>query len=154
MSLLEVDGLTVRFGARAVVDGVGFALDRGETLAIVGESGSGKSLTALSVLQLLPPGAACAGRVALDGRQMLGAPESVLRRARGGTAGIVFQEPMTSLNPLHRVGRQVGEAMALHGRRPDRDRIAALLARVGFPDARHRLDAFPHQLSAGSASAS
>ena len=149
MALLHVDGLTVRFGARAVVDGVGFTLDRGETLAVVGESGSGKSLTALSILRLLPPGAACSGRVVLDGQDVLGAREAVLRRARGGTAGIVFQEPMTSLNPLHRVGRQVGEAMALHGRRPDRARIAALLARVGFPDAEHRLDAFPHQLSGG-----
>ena len=135
------------------MDGVSFALNAGETLALVGESGSGKSLTALSILQLLPPGAACSGTVTLDGQPMLGAPPTVLQQARGGTAGIVFQEPMTSLNPLHRIGRQVGEAMALHAKspraRPARGAVASLLAEVGFPDAGRRLDAFPHQLSGG-----
>ena len=149
MPLLEVDGLTIAFGPRAVVSGASFTLGRGETLAIVGESGSGKSLTALSILRLLPPGAACSGRVTLDGHDMLAASPAVLARARGGTAGIVFQEPMTSLNPLHKIGRQVAEAVALHGRRPGRAEIAALLARVGFPDAEARLHAFPHQLSGG-----
>ncbi len=89
---------------------------RGETLALVGESGSGKSLTALSILRLLPPGAAAAGRVELDGASMLDAGPARLRQARGGIAGMVFQEPMTSLNPLHRIGRQVAEALTLHGR--------------------------------------
>ena len=147
--MLEVTGLTVAFAGRAVVRGVSFTLAAGETLALVGESGSGKSLTALSVLQLLPPGAVASGRVALDGQEMLSADAGTLGRARGGTAGMVFQEPMTSLNPLHTVGRQVSEAVALHGRRPDRAGIAALLARVGFGDAAGRLDAFPHQLSGG-----
>ena len=150
---LEVSNLSVSFGARRVVDDVGFQLAAGETLALVGESGSGKSLTALSLLQLLPPGAACTGSVVLDGVPILGAGPAALRQARGGTAGIVFQEPMTSLNPLHRIGRQVGEAMALHraadGARPARGAVAALLAQVGFPDAEHRLEAFPHQLSGG-----
>ena len=147
--ILAVSNLSVAFGARRVVDGVSFALHAGETLALVGESGSGKSLTALSILQLLPPGAACGGSIVLDGKPMLGADPATLRAARGGTAGIVFQEPMTSLNPLHRIGRQVGEALALHGARPARGAIEALLAGVGFPDAARRLDAFPHQLSGG-----
>src|SRR6201996_7023827 len=109
MSLVTVDNLTVAFGKRIVVDHVSFALDRGETLALVGESGSGKSLTALSLLQLLPPGAACSGNVVVDGQSVIGADAKVLRRLRGGVAGIVFQEPMTSLNPLARIGRQIAE---------------------------------------------
>ena len=148
MSLLDVDRLTIRFGATAVVDGVSFSLDRGETVALVGESGSGKSLTALSILRLLPPGAATAGRVTLDGADMLTAGQSALMRIRGRTAGMIFQEPMTSLNPLHRIGRQVGEALRLHGGRPNRARIEALLQSCGFPAA-DRLDALPHQLSGG-----
>ncbi len=147
--MLEVEDLTVRFGSHPVVDGISFELQAGETLAIVGESGSGKSLTALSILQLLPAGAASSGRIVLDGHDMVRAGAQALQRARGGTAGIVFQEPMTSLNPLHRIGRQVAEAIALHGRRPRSGTVAALLARVGFPDAETRLDAFPHQLSGG-----
>ena len=149
MALLEVAGLSVTFGVRQVVRDVSFTLDRGETLALVGESGSGKSLTALSLLQLLPAGAACTGRVMLDGHSMLDAPAPALRQARGGTAGMIFQEPMTSLNPLHAIGRQVAEAVALHGRRPDRAAIVALLAEAGFPDAASRLDDYPHQLSGG-----
>src|ERR1700691_5618550 len=101
MSLLDVQHLSVAFGARRVVDDVSFALDRGETLALVGESGSGKSLTALSLLQLLPRGGSNpTGSIELDGHQMVGAPPNILHMARGGLAGIVFQEPMTSLNPL------------------------------------------------------
>ena len=149
MSLLTVAGLSVRFGSRAVVDDVSFTVARGETVALVGESGSGKSLTALSVLRLLPPGATLSGQVTLEGTDMLAAGPARLRAVRGKTVGMVFQEPMTSLNPLHGVGRQVGEAMALHGRRPTPDAVAALLQQCGFPDARRRLDALPHQLSGG-----
>ncbi len=149
-SLLAIEDLTVRFGAgRPVVDGVSFTLNRGETLALVGESGSGKSLTALSVLGLLPPGAAVQGGVTLDGVDVPRAGPRALRRLRGGVAGIVFQEPMTSLNPLHRVGRQVAEAGALHGRKLSREQVIALLAEVGFKNAESRLTAFPHQLSGG-----
>ena len=126
MSLVEVEDLSVAFGTRRVVDGVSFTLDRGETLALVGESGSGKSLTALSLLQLLPTGGVNpTGRVTLGGKQMIGADPETLRRARGELAGIIFQEPMTSLNPLHRIGKQVAEAVTLH--RPLRG--AALRAR-------------------------
>jgi microcin C transport system ATP-binding protein len=152
MSLVSVENLTVAFGHRVVVDRVSFTLDRGETLALVGESGSGKSLTALSLLQLMPPGGVCTGRVEVDGQSVIGAGDRLLRRLRGGVAGMVFQEPMTSLNPLTRIGRQVAEAVQLHRRlSPDkaRTRVIKLLSEVGFPDAAHRLDAFPHQLSGG-----
>jgi microcin C transport system ATP-binding protein len=152
MSLVSVEDLTVSFGGRPVVDHVSFTLDRGETLALVGESGSGKSLTALSLLQLLPPGATCGGRVVMDGQSMIGAGDRLLRRLRGGIAGMVFQEPMTSLNPLTRIGHQIAEAVQLHQRitkHAARARVIKLLDEVGFPDAAHRLDAFPHQLSGG-----
>ncbi len=153
MSLLEVKDLSVAFGARRVVDRVSFTLDRGETLALVGESGSGKSLTALSLLQLLPCGGMNpTGTIRLDGNEMIGAAPGTLHKARGDTAGIVFQEPMTSLNPLHRVGRQVAEAITLHRRLPRsaiREHVVSVLGEAGFPDAADRLDAFPHQLSGG-----
>src|SRR5580692_2210927 len=115
MSLVEVTNLSVAFGDKRVVDGASFTLDRGETLALVGESGSGKSLTALSLLQLLPPGGTNpTGRITLDGRAMIGASRTTLREVRGTLAGMVFQEPTSSLNPLHRVGRQIAEAIRLH----------------------------------------
>ncbi|HEY4250089.1 MAG TPA: dipeptide ABC transporter ATP-binding protein, partial [Roseomonas sp.] len=153
MPLLDVRDLSVAFRGRTVVRGVSFHVDAGETVALVGESGSGKSVTALSCLQLLPAGGANpAGSISLDGTQVLGAPERALQRLRGGTAGMVFQEPMTSLNPLHSIGRQVGEAVTLH--RPMRGaalraRVVELLARAGFPQAEARLGAYPHQLSGG-----
>ncbi|MGH7120046.1 MAG: ABC transporter ATP-binding protein [Acetobacteraceae bacterium] len=153
MSLLEVSGLEVSFAGRRVVKGVSFTLDRGETLALVGESGSGKTLTALSLLQLLLPGARnSAGRILLDGAAVIGAGPLVLHRLRGGLAGMVFQEPMSSLNPLHRIGRQVGEAITLHRRLAKhalRTRVLALLAAAGFADPASRIDAYPHQLSGG-----
>jgi len=153
MSLLEVQDLSVAFGAKRVVDRVSFTLDRGETLALVGESGSGKSLTALSLLQLLPRGGSNpTGTIVLDGCEMVGASTDVLHKARGDLAGIVFQEPMTSLNPLHRIGRQVAEAITLHRPMPRAalmERVIGVLDEAGFPDAAHRLDAFPHQLSGG-----
>ena len=149
MTLLTVADLTIRFGAAAVVDRASFTVARGETVSLVGESGSGKSLTALAILRLLPPGALATGGIALDGADMMAASADTLRAMRGRTAGMVFQEPMTSLNPLHRIGRQVGEAMALHGRRPSRAAIVALLDSCGFPDAAQRLGTLPHQLSGG-----
>jgi microcin C transport system ATP-binding protein len=153
MSLVEVENLSVAFGTKRVVDDVSFILDRGETLALVGESGSGKSVTALSLLQLLPSGGTNpTGSILLDDQQMIGADPDALHRARGDVAGIVFQEPMTSLNPLHRVGRQIGEAITLHRRVPAdrlRTRVIEVLHQAGFADAEHRLEAFPHQLSGG-----
>ena len=153
MSLIEVTGLSLAFGARTVVEDVGFTIERGETLAIVGESGSGKTLTALSLLRLLPGAArVMAGRIVLDGEEVIGADASALHRLRGDVAGMIFQEPMSSLNPLHRIGRQVAEAILLHRRMrrgPLRARVEALLHAAGFADAAERIDAFPHQLSGG-----
>ncbi len=152
MNLVSVDNLNISFGDRRVVRDVSFKLDRGETLALVGESGSGKSLTALSLLQLLPQGALSTGTVTLDGQQVIGASNKTLRRLRGGVAGMVFQEPMSSLNPLGRIGAQVAEAVMLHSPVPKaelKNRVASLLTQCGFADAQSRLDAFPHQLSGG-----
>src|ERR1700761_9050817 len=135
MSLVTVENLTISFGNRKVVDRVSFTLDRGETLALVGESGSGKTLTALSLLQLLPPGATCSGRIVVDGQSMIGAGDGLLRRLRGGVAGMVFQEPMTSLNPLKRIGKQIAEAVRLHqkiSKQDTRERVVELLGEVGF----------------------
>ena len=151
--LLAVEDLSVAFGSRRVVRNVSFTLAPGETLALVGESGSGKSVTALATLRLLPPGGHTpTGRIRLDGTEVLQADARRLRQLRGGTAGIVFQEPMTSLNPLHSIARQVGEAVTLH--RPLagaalRARVLHLLHEAGLPNAEARLGAFPHQLSGG-----
>jgi microcin C transport system ATP-binding protein len=150
-------GVTFRSAGRDVVgvEGASFTLDRGETLALVGESGSGKSVTALSVLQLLPYPAARhpeGSSIRLAGREMIGADLATLQEARGGTAGMVFQEPMTSLNPLHTIEKQLVEAVQLH--RPlslsaARERAAECLAMAGFANATDRLGAYPHQLSGG-----
>jgi microcin C transport system ATP-binding protein len=151
--LVDVRNLSVAFGTKEVVRDVSFTLDRGETLALVGESGSGKSLTALSLLQLLPAGGTNpTGRVTLDGNAVIGADEKTLHELRGGLAGIIFQEPMTSLNPLHRIGKQIAEAITLHRRLPShevRAQVIGALTLAGFADAASRLDAFPHQLSGG-----
>ncbi len=153
MTLLSVDNLSVAFGERRVVRGVSFTLAAGETLALVGESGSGKSVTALASLRLLPPSARIAeGRITLDGVDVLGAAEPAMQQLRGGTAGLIFQEPMTSLNPLHSIGRQVGEAITLHQPLSGdalRARILHLLHQAGLPNAEARLGAYPHQLSGG-----
>ncbi len=158
MSLLQVRDLSVHFGrppneVRAV-RGVSFDLAKGETLALVGESGSGKSVTALSILQLLPYPLAHhpSGSITLDGEELVGAPERTLRRIRGGRVAMVFQEPMTSLNPLHPVARQVGEVLEIHsGLRGEalRRRVVELLHLVGLPEAEKRLGALPHELSGG-----
>jgi len=151
--ILSVENLSVAFGGKRVVEGVSFDVKRGETVALVGESGSGKSVTALSCLRLLPgTGGNPEGRIVLDGTDVLAAEGEALRRLRGGVAGMVFQEPMTSLNPLHTVGRQVGEAVTLHrpmGGEALRRRVVELLRRAGFPGAEERLNAYPHQLSGG-----
>ena len=135
--------------------GVSFSLDRGETLALVGESGSGKTVTALSMLQLLPYPLAVHGpesSIRFAGEELVGAAPEALRRVRGNRIAIVFQEPMTSLNPLHTLERQVAEILLVHRRmsaRAARARTLELLRLVGLPEAESRLDAYPHQLSGG-----
>jgi microcin C transport system ATP-binding protein len=156
--LLEVEDLAVSFRMEGriveAVRGVSFTLDKGEILALVGESGSGKSVTALSILQLLPYPKAFhpSGSIRLLGREMVGADEATLRSVRGNRVGIVFQEPMTSLNPLHTVERQIAEVLMLHRRMPReqaRARVIELLNLVGIADAGRRLESYPHQLSGG-----
>ena len=151
--LLTVENLAVAFAGRRVVEGVSFTIEAGETLALVGESGSGKSVTALSALRLLTgAGSNPEGRIRLDGVEVLTAAPAARRRLRGGVAGMVFQEPMTSLNPLHSIEQQVGEAIALHRPLPPaalRARVLDLLHQVALPNAEERLGAYPHQLSGG-----
>ena len=157
-ALLQVRDLSVTFGtgtnAVEAVKHVSFDIGRGETLALVGESGSGKSVTALSVLQLLPypmarhPG----GSIRFQGQELVGAAAGELLKVRGNRVSMIFQEPMTSLNPLHTIERQINEVLILHKRltrEAARRRTLDLLEQVGIPDAAKRLDAYPHQLSGG-----
>ncbi|MGR3463987.1 ABC transporter ATP-binding protein [Limimaricola sp.] len=155
-TILDVRDLRVSFrqdGALIpAVRGVSFDVGRGETVALVGESGSGKSVTALSTVQLLGETAEVAGSVTYEGREMVGASEAELRRVRGNDISFIFQEPMTSLNPLHTLERQLRESIELHqGLRGAavRARVVELLTRVGIRDPESRLDAYPHQLSGG-----
>ena len=155
-AVLEVRGLTVSFRAEGgpvqAVKGVSFTVNRGETVALVGESGSGKSVTALSTVQLLGDAAILGGSVRYGGAELIGAPEQRLRAVRGNDISFVFQEPMTSLNPLHTIERQLAESLALHQGLTGaaaRARIIALLDRVGIRDAESRLQDYPHQLSGG-----
>ena len=115
-ALLEVKNLSVAFGDRTVVEGASFTLNKGETLALVGESGSGKSVSALSILKLLqyPPASHPTGQILFKGQDLLTAPEPALRKVRGRSISMIFQEPMTSLNPLHTVEKQIGETLSLH----------------------------------------
>ncbi len=138
------------------VKGVSFTVGKGETVALVGESGSGKSVTALSTVSLLPDSAAVDGSIRYLGSEMVGAAEPELRRVRGNDISFIFQEPMTSLNPLHTIERQLAESLALHqGLSGDaaRARIVELLHKVGIADAESRLGAYPHQLVRRAAAA-
>ena len=153
--LLDIRDLTIAFpvagGARAV-DGISLTLAKGRTLALVGESGSGKSVTALSIPRLLPTGTRVTGAIRFAGEDLAAAPETRLRALRGRAITMVFQEPMTSLNPLHTIERQVGEILATHGMRGQarrRARTLELLGEVGLRDPASRLGAYPHQLSGG-----
>ena len=156
MPLLQVTDLRVRLatqrGPADAVRGVSFALERGETLGLIGESGCGKSITALALLGLLPERAIVSGSIRFDGAELVGRSDAELCKLRGNRIGIVFQEPMTALNPLHSIGRQVAEPLRLHRNMAAdaaRKEAIALLARVGLPDAARRADAYPHQLSGG-----
>ena len=155
MALLEVRDLGVTFGHGApAVQGVTFTLDRGQTLALVGESGSGKSVTALSILQLLPYPLAThpSGSIRFDGEELVGRDDGAMRKVRGRRIGMIFQEPMTSLNPLHTVERQISEVLFVHrglDRGAARARVLELLQLVRIPDPESRLASYPHQLSGG-----
>ena len=156
MPLLQVDDLSVMLqthrGPAYAVRNVSFTLEKGETLGLVGESGCGKSITVMALLGLLPENAKVSGSILFDGKQLVGQPESEMCKLRGDRIGMIFQEPMTALNPVHTVGRQVGEPLVLHRgmsvAQAQKEAIA-LLDRVGIPDAARRIDAYPHQFSGG-----
>jgi predicted ABC-type transport system involved in lysophospholipase L1 biosynthesis ATPase subunit len=156
MNLLDVQDLrielpTQRGPALAVLD-VGFSLARGDTLGLVGESGCGKSLTALALIGLLPEGARVSGSIRLDGQELVNLDEQGWSALRGDRIGMIFQEPMTALNPVHTVVRQVAEPLRLHRQlsvAQARAAAIAVLDRVGIPDAARRADAYPHQFSGG-----
>ena len=157
-TLLSIEELSTHFftedGVARAVDGVSFRLRRGATFGLVGESGCGKSVTALSILRLVasPPGRIVSGRIVFDGRDLLTLPEEEVRRVRGNRIAMIFQEPMTSLNPVFTIGSQIIEAIVLHqhaGKAEARERTIELLRRVRIPAAQERVDAYPHQLSGG-----
>jgi len=156
-ALAAVNDLRVEFAAAGgvvkSVDGLSFRIDRGETLALVGESGSGKSVTALAMLRLLPwPGRVAGGRITFDGRDLSLCSETEMRRVRGTDIGIVFQEPMTSLNPVLTVGAQISERLHVHAgltRRQALRRAVEMLERVRIPEPQRRATDYPHQMSGG-----
>ncbi len=157
-TLLEVRGLETRFftqdGVVHAVNGISYSMDEGETLAIVGESGSGKSVSVLSILRLIPqpPGKITGGEVLFEGKDLLKMSNSEIRKVRGNRIAMIFQDPMTSLNPVLTIGFQIMEALELHlgmNKHQARERAAELLQMVGIPDAANRLDDYPHQFSGG-----
>ena len=156
--LLDVRDLSVEFetrkGIARVLEGVSFALGRGQTLGLVGESGCGKSMTALAIMRLIPtpPGRITSGRVTLEGYDLMTLPDAAMREIRGNRVSMIFQEPMTSLNPVFTVGEQIAEAVRLHqrlDRRAAHARAIDMLNSVGIPAAARRVDEYPHQFSGG-----
>ncbi len=156
--LLEIDDLCVHFvtrdGVVKAVDGVSFTLEAGETLGVVGESGSGKSVTALSIMRLVPepPGKVVGGDIRFRGESILAMTEKQLRSLRGDQIAMIFQDPMTSLNPVYRIGRQVGESLRMHknmSRKEAARAVEELLERVGIPETKQRARNYPHEFSGG-----
>lgn len=152
MPLVSLTGLSVAFDGAPALRGIDLSVAKGEAVGLVGESGCGKSVTWLAALGLLPNKARISGSVMLDGQELIGAPPAVLEKVRGGRIAMIFQDPASSLNPVHRIGKQITEALALHRKMAGQAaRIEAkrLLDLVGIPDATRRLDAYPHELSGG-----
>jgi peptide/nickel transport system ATP-binding protein len=152
MSLLTVKDLSLTIGGTAILKDIDLSVDAGQILGIIGESGSGKSMTALSIMQLLPEGARLGGSIRFDGREIVGASEAEMCGLRGDDIGMVFQEPMTALNPVKTIGDQVAETVLIHSRvgKTEARRIAReTLNRVGLPEAQFPLDRYPHELSGG-----
>ena len=151
--LLKVENLRTVFGPIVAVNDVSFELRKGETLGLVGESGSGKSVTAFSIIRLVQePGRIESGRILFQGRDLLSLPEEEMRQVRGAGIGFVFQEPMSALNPVMKIGAHIAEALQVHGlasRRDARDRAVELLRAVKIVDPERRVDDYPHQLSGG-----
>jgi peptide/nickel transport system ATP-binding protein len=156
--LLAARGLRIAFGGREAVHGIAFDLAAGETLGLVGESGSGKSATALALLRLLPPSAAVSGSLLFkrsngEPEDLLHLPDEAMRRHRGQSIAMVFQEPMTALNPVMKIGRQIAEALLAHAprtsRRDVREHVLAALREVSLPEPERRIDDYPHQFSGG-----
>jgi peptide/nickel transport system ATP-binding protein len=152
-ALLEVDGLSIDFHHHKAVDGISFQINHGETLGLVGESGSGKSATSLAILRLLPPTAHITGTIAFDGQPLLTLPEPDMRRHRGRSIAMIFQEPMTALNPVMPVGTQIAEALQAHHpelpRHIIREKVLAAMHEVALPNPERRLRDYPHQFSGG-----
>ena len=152
MSLLKVEGLSIRYGSVVAVDDLGFAIAQGESVGLVGESGSGKSQTALAVLGLLPANAAVTGSIRLAGAEIIGESEAQLNRLRASKVAMVFQDPMQALNPFMTIGAQLGRILLEHrvaAGRDARDQVISMLDRVGLPEAPRQYAAFPHELSGG-----
>lgn len=152
MALVSLTGLSVAFDGAPALRGIDLSIAKGEAVGLVGESGCGKSVTWLAALGLLPPKARITGSVVLDGQELIGAPASILEKVRGGRIAMIFQDPASSLNPVHRIGKQITEALALRRNmvgKAARSEAKRLLDLVGIPDASRRLDAYPHELSGG-----
>jgi peptide/nickel transport system ATP-binding protein len=151
--LLDVRGLSIAFGGREAVRGISFGINAGETLGLVGESGSGKSVASLAVLRLLPGTAGVSGSVVFGGEELLGLPEEAMRRRRGREIAMIFQEPMTALNPVMPVGAQIAEAVRAHhsamNRAEVRAKVFSAMEDVGLPDVERRAKDYPHQFSGG-----
>jgi len=151
--LLAVEDLSIAFDGRPAVEGISFQIGEGETLGLVGESGSGKSATSLAVLRLLPPTATVTGHLGFGGEDLLALPEAEIRRRRGREIGMIFQEPMTALNPVMPVGAQIAEAVEAHhpklSRREVRERVLESMREVALPEPERRIGDYPHQFSGG-----
>ncbi len=151
--ILHVDQLSVAFGDRAAVSEISFSIAEGETLGLVGESGSGKSATSLAILRLLPPSSSISGSIAFNGTNLLHLDAEAMRRYRGREIAMIFQEPMTALNPVMQVGAQIAEAVRAHNpdlsRKALRQKVVEAMQQVGLPDVERRIRDYPHQFSGG-----